>query len=209
MELTSIWLDRRLWILASMTLLCPLAFLRKLDSLKVTSYIALCAIAYLVSRYFRVPCHVFAKLTHENCPRIGIHRPLLLLPRRFRVATTRGGSLVQVWSEFHPESSSSDLWYVLESPAFCRHCIDTRFPPTAFTCAQNIFSVFNELKENTQVRLNKVIATSIGSAAAICKLFSLDHAPANIADISECRIRRTTGNLGLLGIRFNCRRKPH
>lgn len=34
-----------------MTLLCPLAFLRKLDSLKVTSYIALCAIAYLVSLF--------------------------------------------------------------------------------------------------------------------------------------------------------------
>lgn len=44
----SVLLDRRLWILASMTLLCPLAFLRRLDSLKVTSYIALCAIGYLV-----------------------------------------------------------------------------------------------------------------------------------------------------------------
>ncbi|CEQ41175.1 SPOSA6832_02867, partial [Sporobolomyces salmonicolor] len=43
----SIFLDRRLWILASMTLLCPLAFLRRLDSLKMTSYIALCSIAYL------------------------------------------------------------------------------------------------------------------------------------------------------------------
>lgn len=59
MEMDAIWLDRRLWILASMTLLCPLAFLRRLDSLKVTSYIALCAIAYLVrlptSLLFRRP----------------------------------------------------------------------------------------------------------------------------------------------------------
>lgn len=31
-----------------MTLLCPLAFLRRLDSLKMTSYIALCTIGYLV-----------------------------------------------------------------------------------------------------------------------------------------------------------------
>lgn len=70
MASTSIWLDRRLWILASMTLLCPLAFLRKLDSLKVTSYIALCAIAYLVScrffclsvrcrRHLPRPCYLF------------------------------------------------------------------------------------------------------------------------------------------------------
>jgi len=43
------------------------------------------------------------------------------------------------------------------------------FLSLAFTCAQNIFSVYNELKENTQARLNTVICTSIGSAAAICK----------------------------------------
>lgn len=42
-------LDRRLWILLAMTLLCPLAFLRRLDSLKVTSYISLCAVGNLVS----------------------------------------------------------------------------------------------------------------------------------------------------------------
>lgn len=41
-------LDRRLWILASMCVLCPLAFLRRLDSLKFTSYVALCAVANLV-----------------------------------------------------------------------------------------------------------------------------------------------------------------
>lgn len=32
-----------------MTLLCPLAFLRKFDSLKIISYISLCAVANLVS----------------------------------------------------------------------------------------------------------------------------------------------------------------
>ncbi|GAA5867105.1 hypothetical protein JCM5353_003278, partial [Sporobolomyces roseus] len=43
----------------------------------------------------------------------------------------------------------------------------------AFTCAQNIFSVYNELKENTQARLNTVICTSIGSAAAIYELLGI------------------------------------
>lgn len=43
-------LDRRLWILLAMSILCPLAFLRKLDSLKVTSYISLCAVGNLVRR---------------------------------------------------------------------------------------------------------------------------------------------------------------
>ncbi|KAK4047503.1 Tricalbin-2 [Microbotryomycetes sp. JL221] len=41
-------LDRGLWILLAMTLLCPLAFLRKLDSLKMTSYISLCAVGNLI-----------------------------------------------------------------------------------------------------------------------------------------------------------------
>lgn len=43
-----ILLDRRLWILVSMTVLCPVAFLRKLDSLKYISYIALTAVANLL-----------------------------------------------------------------------------------------------------------------------------------------------------------------
>lgn len=41
-------LDRRVWILASMCVLCPIAFLRKLDSLKWISYVALSAVANLV-----------------------------------------------------------------------------------------------------------------------------------------------------------------
>lgn len=37
----------------------------------------------------------------------------------------------------------------------------------AFTCAQNIFAVFNELRDNSQKRLNLVIGSSIGSATII------------------------------------------
>lgn len=51
-------LDRRLWILISMTILCPVAFLRKLDSLKYISYIALIAVANLVS---------ISLLRHTSC----------------------------------------------------------------------------------------------------------------------------------------------
>jgi amino acid permease len=44
----SFLLDRRLWITLSLTILVPLAFLRRLDSLRFTSYIALIAVADLV-----------------------------------------------------------------------------------------------------------------------------------------------------------------
>ncbi|GAA6061147.1 hypothetical protein JCM10212_001747 [Sporobolomyces blumeae] len=129
MELTSILLDRRLWILLSMTLLCPLAFLRKLDSLKVTSYIALCAIAYLV---FIVVFYTF-----------------------FRSADLPSPGDVELF-KLGPEFVTS-----LPVQIF------------AFTCAQNIFAVFNELKSNTQPRLNLVVGTSIGSAALIYEVLGV------------------------------------
>jgi len=43
----------------------------------------------------------------------------------------------------------------------------------AFTCAQNLLPVHNELKENTQQRMNLVIGTSIGSAAGIYEVIGL------------------------------------
>lgn len=49
------WLDRRLWILLSMTVLCPIAFLRRLDSLKWISYIALVAVVNLVCLLLSFP----------------------------------------------------------------------------------------------------------------------------------------------------------
>ena len=42
-------LERKLWIMLAMTVLTPLAFYRRLDSLKMISYIALVAVADLVS----------------------------------------------------------------------------------------------------------------------------------------------------------------
>ncbi|GEM08840.1 hypothetical protein Rt10032_c06g2857 [Rhodotorula toruloides] len=125
----SVLLDRRLWILASMTLLCPLAFLRRLDSLKVTSYIALCAIGYLV---FIVMYYSFSG--HPELPPPGD-------VQLFRF----GPSFIQVIS------------------------IQT----FAFTCAQNIFAVFNELRSNTQARLNLVVGTSIGGAAIIYEVLGI------------------------------------
>ncbi|KAJ8293778.1 putative oligopeptide transporter [Rhodotorula toruloides] len=125
----SVLLDRRLWILASMTLLCPLAFLRRLDSLKVTSYIALCAIGYLV---FIVVYYSFSG--HPELPPPG------------------------------------DIQLFRFGPSFIQVISIQTF---AFTCAQNIFAVFNELNSNTQARLNLVVGTSIGGAAIIYEILGI------------------------------------
>src|SRR4051812_22850105 len=44
----TIFMDRRLWITVFMFIIMPLAFLKRLDSLRHTSFIALIAVTYLV-----------------------------------------------------------------------------------------------------------------------------------------------------------------
>ncbi|SCV73877.1 BQ2448_6307 [Microbotryum intermedium] len=121
-------LDRRLWILFAMSMLCPLAFLRKLDSLKFTSYIALCAVANLV---FVV---VYMSFHRHDLPPRGTIEAIHLGPKFVQSLP------VQIF---------------------------------AFTCAQNLFAVFNELKTNSQHRLNLVIGTSLGSAAVIYEILGI------------------------------------
>ncbi|KAH7335150.1 vacuolar amino acid transporter 5 [Rhizoctonia solani] len=43
----------------------------------------------------------------------------------------------------------------------------------AYTCAQNLFPIYNELKSNTQARMNTVIFTSIFSATATYEIIAL------------------------------------
>lgn len=43
----------------------------------------------------------------------------------------------------------------------------------AYTCAQNLFPVFNELKFNNQRRMNRVIGSSIGSAVATYEVLGI------------------------------------
>ncbi|OBZ74208.1 Vacuolar amino acid transporter 5 [Grifola frondosa] len=43
----------------------------------------------------------------------------------------------------------------------------------AYTCAQNLFPIFNEISSNTQKRMNIVVGTSIGSAALIYEIIAV------------------------------------
>ncbi|KIP03412.1 hypothetical protein PHLGIDRAFT_26130 [Phlebiopsis gigantea 11061_1 CR5-6] len=122
-------LSGQVWISILMVILVPLAFLRKLDSLRHTSYVALFSVAYLV--------------------------------------------VVVVVCYFHPIKGTQprgEVHWIKFSPNFV-----STFPVQvfAYTCAQNLFPIFNEIHKNTQERMNIVIGTSIGSAALVYEIIAV------------------------------------
>ncbi|KAI8059414.1 transmembrane amino acid transporter protein-domain-containing protein [Gilbertella persicaria] len=123
-------MDRRFWIsLSIITAVGPLSWLRKLDSLKYTSLVALFAVAYLVA----IVVYHYVSPNYPPPPPDAIEY--------FHWSTKIFGQL----------------------PVFI----------FAFTCHQNIFSVYNELKKNDEKSIVQVISTSIGSAAFIYELVAI------------------------------------
>ncbi|KAG0293922.1 hypothetical protein BGZ98_001974 [Dissophora globulifera] len=115
--------DRRFWITIFMGIITPLSFLKRLDSLKATSALALSAVVYLV----------FIVVYYYTNP----EQPL---PPKEDI------ELVRISTQF-----------LTTLPIFV----------FAFTCHQNIFSVYNELTDNGQSMLNRIITSSIGSAVVV------------------------------------------
>ncbi|KAJ8079524.1 hypothetical protein PM082_011111 [Marasmius tenuissimus] len=122
-------LSGRIWISLFMVVLLPLGFLRRLDSLRHTSYVALFSVAYLLVIVVR--CYFW---------------PLKNMPERGEVH----------WINFTPKFVSTFPVQVF-----------------AFTCAQNLFPIYNEVKGNTQRRLNMVVGTSIGSAVVTYEVIGI------------------------------------
>ncbi|SZF05753.1 unnamed protein product [Blumeria hordei] len=116
--------DRQFWITAFMLVVTPLAFLRRLDSLKYTSIVALVSIGYL----FILVVYHFTKGD---------------------TMTGRGEIRVVKWAGLIP---------TLES-----------FPVVvfAYTCHQNMFSILNEIRNNSLKSTTSIITISIGSASVI------------------------------------------
>ncbi|RMD43470.1 hypothetical protein DV735_g1643, partial [Chaetothyriales sp. CBS 134920] len=119
--------DRHFWITAFMLVVIPLSYLRRLDSLKYTSVIALISIGYLV---ILVVYHFSA---HDTLPSGHYQTPL-------RIFTWAG-----------PVAALSS------------------FPVIVFgyTCHQNMFSILNEIGNNSPFRTTTVVVASIGTAAVI------------------------------------------
>ncbi|SJX62615.1 uncharacterized protein SRS1_10811 [Sporisorium reilianum f. sp. reilianum] len=124
-QIPTIFLDRSFWILALIILLIPLCFLRRLDSLRHTSYLSLLAVFYLVIIVLHYSFSSDAKAS---------------LPPQGDV------ELVNV------------SWHTISIfPVFV----------FAFTCAQNMLPVYNELFHNSETRVNTAIASSIGTGGTV------------------------------------------
>jgi amino acid permease len=122
-------LDGRNWITLFMLILVPLSFLRHLDSLRHTSYVALFSVAYLVA--IVITCYYW---------------PLKGMPEAGKIRL------------------------IHFTPSFV-----SNFPVQvfAFTCAQNLFPIYNELKNNSQARMNIVIGGSIGAATLTYEIIAV------------------------------------
>ncbi|KAJ2657725.1 hypothetical protein IW148_005025 [Coemansia sp. RSA 1199] len=116
-------LSRGFWITFAIVALAPLAFQRRLDALKYTSFTALMGVVYLF---------VVVAMFYFN--------PL-------RTPLPDGDVVLFRWSK--------DFFTNL--PVFI----------FAFTCHQNIFSVYNELRDNSSKQVNGAIALSIGSSCGV------------------------------------------
>ncbi|EHY57430.1 hypothetical protein HRR83_002913 [Exophiala dermatitidis] len=126
-RLATFMLDRHFWITAFMLVVIPFSFLRRLDSLKYTSVIALISIGYLVILV------VYHFLAHDTLPDGHYQTPL----RVFK------------WAGAVPALSS--------------------FPVIvfAYTCHQNMFSILNEIANNSHFHTSSVVFASNGTAATI------------------------------------------
>ncbi|KAG5916119.1 hypothetical protein E4U61_003959 [Claviceps capensis] len=121
--------DRHFWITAFMLLVIPLSFLRRLESLKYTSLVALVSIGYLIV----LVVYHFAVDPHAA-------------PENIRVIKWAG---------------AVDTLSALPIVVF------------AYTCHQNMFSIVNEIKDNSPPAMVRVVSASIGSAAGIYILVAI------------------------------------
>ncbi|CAB4437725.1 unnamed protein product [Rhizophagus irregularis] len=125
----SLLMDRRFWITIFMFVIIPLAFLKRLDSLRHTSFIALIAVVYLV---FIVIYHYFGP-DYKAPPKEKLH-------------------------------------YIKFSTKFFTNLPIFIF---AFTCHQNVFSIYNEHIDNSQASINRVIFSAIGTTATVYQIIGL------------------------------------
>ncbi|CAD6591425.1 MAG: hypothetical protein ASARMPREDX12_005163 [Alectoria sarmentosa] len=123
-------IDRHFWITGFMLIVIPLSFLRRLDSLKYTSVVALISIGYLV---ILVVAHFIKGDTKQDRGDIRVAQP---------------ESAVAVLSSF---------------PVIV----------FAYTCHQNMFSILNEIGNNSHFRTTAVVVASIGAAAFLYVLVAI------------------------------------
>ncbi|RKO97053.1 hypothetical protein CXG81DRAFT_5267, partial [Caulochytrium protostelioides] len=127
------WSNRSLWITIFLVGMSPFAFLRRLDSLRYTSALALTAVVYLV-----------------------------YLVSYFYIAAPEGLPPHLRWSEIQ--------WFRFDPGTFF-----TTLPifVFAFTCHQNIFAIFNELRDNSKPQIRSVIGIAITTAHVVYQIVAV------------------------------------
>ncbi|RMZ89201.1 hypothetical protein DV736_g3574, partial [Chaetothyriales sp. CBS 134916] len=125
--------DRHFWVTAFMLVVIPLSYLRRLDSLKYTSVIALISIGYLV---ILVVYHFAAG---DTLPSGHYETPL------------------RIFSWAGPVAALSSFPVIV----------------FAYTCHQNMFSILNEIGNNSPFRTTTVVVASIGTAGFIYILVAI------------------------------------
>ncbi|PGH19667.1 hypothetical protein AJ80_03822 [Polytolypa hystricis UAMH7299] len=114
--------DRQFWVTAFMLVVIPLSFLRRLDSLKYTSIVALSSIGYLI---ILVVAHFIKGDTMAD------RGPINYFQWQGAIVTFRSFPVMVF----------------------------------AYTCHQNMFSILNEISDNSHFTTTSVVGASIGSAA--------------------------------------------
>lgn len=140
----------------------PLSFLRRLDSLKYTSVIALCSIAYLV---------------------------VLVVAHYIKGDTLEERGEVRVFSWAGPVAALASFPVIV----------------FAYTCHQNMFSILNEISDNSHFRTTSVIFASIGSACGLYILTGItgylsygDNIKGNIVSMYPTAAASTIGRLAIV-----------
>ena len=132
-RITPFLVDRHFWVTAFMLVVIPLSFLKRLDSLKYTSVIALISIGYLVILV------VYHYAAHDTLPDTGYQTPLRIVG----------------WAS--PIAALSSFPVIV----------------FAYTCHQNMFSILNEISNNSHFRTTAVVFSSIGIAAFLYILVAI------------------------------------
>jgi amino acid permease len=132
-RITPFLVDRHFWVTAFMLVVIPLSFLRRLDSLKYTSVVALISIGYLVILV------VYHYAAHDTLPDTGYQTPLRIVG----------------WAS--PIAALSSFPVIV----------------FAYTCHQNMFSILNEISNNSHFRTTAVVFSSIGIAAFLYILVAI------------------------------------
>lgn len=152
----SFLVDRHFWITAFMLVIIPLAFLRRLDSLKYTSVIALISIGYLIV----LVVYHFASDHIENrgdVSYVAWNGPIAFL-----------SSLpVMVFAYTCHQNVSHPCLSLVSTLASLLSSNDV------VTNKYQMFSVLNEIKDSSPASIVGVISSSIGSAASIYVLVAV------------------------------------